>query len=141
MTTDPTNADDIDDADDGTIDIRPWKLIKKHGLKEGQPVRMDTDEVASFRDRFITTLGNYSAPPGTTAEPPEAFFEKHYKIRLDQLSDGYFERRAEGVELVFYGTNTDERTVWLVLVIGFNGSFSVSNPTDAPSEAGDVPEA
>lgn len=142
MTTEPVSPDEPEVASDvpGAIDIRPWSLIRKHGLKPEQPLQMGAEEIQTFRDRFATAIGRHPSPPGTVAESSTNLFEQHFGIRLDQLVDGYFDRRPDGVEIVLYGTNADERTVWLVLAIGFDGNISVSKKTEVlPSDGSNSP--
>jgi len=138
MTTDPANLDDTGGTEDvsDTIDIRPWKLIQKHGLKLEQPQPMDPEEFVTFRDRFAKAIGSYATPLGTPLESRAGLFEESFEIPLDRLTDGYFERRTHGVEIVFYGTNADQKTVWLVLAIAFDGSMSISHKTEVlPGDA------
>ena len=130
-----------DDNDDfAATAFRPWQLIKQYQLKENQAVTLDPSEVSSFRARLVASFSSNAAAAGATMRSAEAAFESIYNCRLDQLTEGYIERRTEGVELVLCAKDIEERSTWLILAIGFKGGLAIDLKTEIlPGEEGYSP--
>jgi hypothetical protein len=142
MNTDHTDTDGMeeDDDTDGTINIAPRRVIKEYRLAQGQTATLTPDEIASFLGKWMSAQGRYEASAGTTAKVFEHSFEKIFKCRPDQLTDGYVKRTAEGVEYVLYGTLANDRTTGLILGFRFDGGVSVRQKTEIlPGEPGYTP--
>lgn len=126
MPTDEEDFDDPADLDDSpnVIGLRPWQLIREHGLSQGKQVPMTAEFVRSFHDRFSSALARYSAAPADSDLPMKPS-EEVIGFDFERLTDGYFERTSEGVNLVLFGRVAPGETGWLVLGLPFGGGISI----------------
>ena len=111
--------------------------VKHYRLKLGRPKKLDFKEVAEIRQVMMNAWAD--ARPET---PHEIDFLRNLGCHPNALTEGYLERRKEGVEIVLVGRAPDNRSVWLVFSLPYQGDPMLSSKIEIlPGEPGYAPAA
>ena len=111
--------------------------VKHYRLKLGRPKKLGFKEVAEIRQVMMNAWAD--ARPET---PHEIDFLRNLGCHPNALTEGYLERRKAGVEIVLVGRAPDNRSVWLVFSLPYQGDPMLSSKIEIlPGEPGYAPAA
>lgn len=107
---------------------------RRYRLQQERPKKLPFADVSAFRRLLMLEWAEHF--PDT---PYESDFMKRTQCHPNALTEGYIERRKEGVEIVLYGPAADGRTIWLVWTLPHFGVATLTSKTEVlPGEVGYV---